>query len=155
MTWYGPPKEPTPRVVPGGTWIQRHPTRYGWDPDVKRLVDKIFRNFRNISQNTYFEHPEHPNGGSWGDVLGYNTQRRSVDVWAGAGRGAPINRDRGDRIVQFVFNDPDPPFIHWVIWEGRIWNRHGAGVWVPFDDDGTGLHFDHPHFTFQPSWWAR
>jgi hypothetical protein len=151
--WLGPPKEPRPRVVPGGTWIQRHPTRYGWDPDVRDLVDRLFREFTDIGINTYAGHPEFDESRSWGDILGYNTQRRSLDVWHAAGRGVPIWPEKGTHIVNYVFNDPRPPWISWVIWQGMIWSRNQGGVWVPYDDDGTGLHFDHPHFTMMPRGW--
>lgn len=147
--WIGPKKEPTPRVVLDGTWMQRHPTRYGWHSDVRDVVDKVFRGFGGepwrITINTYVDHPE-----GWSEKLGYDTQRRSFDTWGPRGRGDPINPDLGDRIVRFIFSDPDPPWISWLIWQGRIWSRAAGGIWMPWDDDGTGLHFDHPHCTYMP-----
>jgi hypothetical protein len=102
-----------------------------------------------VRVNTYFEHPEHPNGGSWGDWLGYSTQKRSYDVWGSGGRGDPVGREKGQRALMRVFNDPNPPFIAWCIWRGWIWTPEAG--WQRFNDDGTGLHFDHPHITFEPA----
>jgi len=145
--WIGPKKEPTPRVVPGGSWTQRHPTRYGWHDDVRRVVDGLFRNFNGITINTYVDHPE-----GWTRKLGYDTQRRSLDVWGEGGRGDPIGHAKGVEVVRFMFNDPNPPHFNWVIWEGYIWVRRTPnspdGFWKVWDDDGTGAHFDHPHITF-------
>lgn len=146
MAWIGPPKEPTPVARPqSGNWMDRHPTRYFWHDDVKeKVVDRIFRQFgiERITINTYVDHPE-----GWAARLGYDTPRRSLDVWGPGGRGDPINRNLGDRIVRFVFNLPGAPYINWCIWEGRIWVI-SRGTWIPWDDDGTGMHFDHPHFTY-------
>ena len=111
---------------------------------MRRVVDMLFREFNGISINTYVDHPE-----GWSAELGWNTQTRSLDVWDVKGRGVPIDREKGDRIVARIFNDPNPPWIAWIIWEGYIWTPDTGG-WVPFDDDGTGLHFDHPHITFFP-----
>jgi hypothetical protein len=84
---------------------------------------------------------------SWGDVLGYDTQRRSIDVWSKGGRGTLVGRRNGTRALMRVFCDPNLPWIAWCIWRGRLWTPEDGGVY--FDDDGTGLHFDHPHITFQ------
>lgn len=147
--WIGPPKEATPRVIPNGNWSQRHPTRYHWTNIVRRkVVDALFKEFNDITINTYVDHPEYDFNRSWGDVLGYNTQLRSVDVWGIKGRGDPIGSKKGNAIVRFVFNQPGAPYIAWCIWEGRIWQPSTG--WIHWDDDGTGAHFDHPHFTFLP-----
>jgi hypothetical protein len=147
--WFGPPKEPIKMPVPGGTWLQRHPTRYGWDEDVRNLIDRIFKRFDGISINTYADHPE-----GWSAKLGYNTAVRSFDVLDNAGRGEPINRSIGDRVVDFVFEDPGIPYISWCIWEGEIWQRSKTPRrWRKWQDDGTGRHFDHPHFTMMPRGW--
>lgn len=146
--WLGPPQEPRKRAIPNGTWLERHPTRYGFDPDVRALVDTLFRNFTDISINTYLDHPE-----GWTAKLGYDTEARSIDVWHRKGRGVPILPHKGQRIVDFIFNDPNPPYVNWCIWRGKIWSRSAGGTWEPWEDDGTGLHFDHPHFTFMPRGW--
>ena len=130
--------------VRGGTWLQRHPTRYGWEKDVRRLIDDLFKRFDGISINTYVNHPE-----GWTKKLGYNTTVRSFDVWDNKGRGVPIDRDIGDRVVKFVFEDKGIPYISWCIWEDEIWTRE-TKEWREWKDDGTGKHFDHPHFTMMP-----
>lgn len=147
--WIGPPKEPTPRAIPNGTWMQRHPTRYGWTDSVRnRVVDPLFREFDGITINTYVKHPEYDFYRSWGDVLGWNTQYRSVDVWGIKGRGDPIGKRKGNAVVKWIFAQPGHPWIAWLIWRGRIWTPDAG--WQPWNDDGTGSHHDHPHITFRP-----
>ncbi len=150
--WIGPKKEPTPRAV-AGNWTQRHPTRYGWHKDVRALVDRLFRNFDGITINTYVDHPE-----GWSEKLGYDTQRRSFDVWGPGGRGDHVGHDKGLAVVRFIFNDPNPPWINWCIWEGYIWVRNTPdspdGFWKVWQSDGTGSHHDHPHLTFKPKIWT-
>lgn len=154
IEWIGPPKEPTPPAFPQSSdWTKRHPTRYHWTPTVRRrVVDPIFRKFDGISINTYVGHPEWGWNGTkwvnWSEVLGWNTATRSLDVWGIEGRGDPIGREKGDRVVRFVFNQPGYPWIAWCIWWKQIWTPdHG---WQPWVSDGTGDHTDHPHFTFYP-----
>jgi hypothetical protein len=101
--------------VPGGTWLERHPTRYGWDEDVRNLIDSLFKRFDGISINTYADHPE-----GWSKKLGYNTAVRSFEVWDNSGRGVPIKRPIGDRVVDFVFKDKGIPYMSWCIWEGKF-----------------------------------
>ncbi|HZB08036.1 MAG TPA: hypothetical protein VE525_02865 [Rubrobacter sp.] len=113
------------------------------------MIDRIFKRFNGISINTYADHPE-----GWSAKLGYNTAVRSFDVWDNSGRGEPINRPIGDRVVNFVFQDPGIPYISWCIWKGEIWQRSKTPRrWRKWQDDGTGLHFDHPHFTMMPRGW--
>jgi hypothetical protein len=58
----------------------------------------------------------------------------------------PIDPAVGEAIVSRIFYDPDPPYIEWYIWSGYIWTPYWG--LKPFADDGTGLHYDHAHFTF-------
>ncbi len=132
-----PPRAPYRAVVPGGTWLQRHPTRYSWRrADMRGLIQRLYDNFDGISVNTYDDHPE-----------GWRRDRTSFDVWDDAGRGVPINPATGSAVVNYIFDDPNPPWIEWCIWQGRIWIDDGRG-WRRWWDDGTGSHHDHPHFTF-------
>jgi hypothetical protein len=113
------------------------------------LIDQLFKRFDGISINTYADHPE-----GWSKKLGYNTAVRSFDVWDNSGRGMDIDRTIGDRVVKFVFEDKGIPYINWCIWEGEIWQRSETPLrWRKWQDDGTGLHFDHPHFTMMPRGW--
>lgn len=145
------PKEPTPPFIADGSWTQRHPTRYYLQDDVRRVTldffDTAFGN--EIRPNTYVDHPEWSGNISWGEHLGFNSQARSVDFWGKGGRGDPVGREHGSIIVRRIFNDPNPPWIYWVIWRGMIWT-HDTGEWRVWHSDGTGAHFDHPHFTFMP-----
>ena len=140
-----PPNFRPAPAVPGGTWLQRHPTRYVFDSDV---ADQITRALKAVGDprivaNTYDDHPE-----GWSRKLGYDTSLRSVDFWLDS-RGTPIGHARGQAIVDFIFSDERPPYVAWCIWEGRIWTRETVRC-LPWDDDGTGSHHDHPHFTFLP-----
>lgn len=108
------------------------------------MIDDLFKRFDGISINTYADHPE-----GWSEKLGYNTAVRSFDVWDNAGRGVDINQKVGDRVKDFVFDDPGIPYISWCIWKGEIWTR-STKKWLPWEDDGTGPHFDHVHFTMMP-----
>lgn len=139
--------KPTP-VVPGGTWLQRHPTRYTFDSDVADQITRAVKaveamGFRGIVFNSYDDHPE-----GWSRKLHYNTSLRSVDFWYER-RGNPIGHARGQAIVDFVISEDVAPYVAWCIWEGRIWTPE-TGRWLPWKDDGTGSHHDHPHFTFSP-----
>jgi len=117
-------------------------THFGWRGDVANLVSIVENSFPTIG-NTYFDHP---NGFGLDDV--------SVDFWAPfigfdgvSGRGNPIDFDTGQAILDFVFFDPNPPFIRWYIWQGVIWTPFDG----PFDYcaiDPNDCHFDHVHFTF-------
>lgn len=136
---YAMPIGPEPPVVPGGTWLERHPTRYTWRQDVEELILRILVKFPGVTITTYVDHPE-----------GYGLDTLSFDVWGEKGRGDPIGSARGQQVLDFVFNDPNPPLINWTVWNGRIWVR-GEG-WSSYggenDDPITDArHTKHPHFT--------
>lgn len=123
-------------VVWDGTYIGEHPTRYFWREDVEKVARAAVNAFPGrVWANTYVRHPP-----------GWNRDTTSIDFWDYSGRGNPINLDIGDRVFDFVFNDPNPPWIEWCIWKGWIWTPSGG--WKVFIDDGTGPHWDHSHFTF-------
>lgn len=152
------PKEATPVAQPNSTnWIERHPTEYGLDADVKQVAYNIFGLVgMQVRVNTYTLHPEYdyvpgrvPATRSWAYRVGYNTQRRSIDTWGAGGRGAPVGSEVGTKVAQAVFNDPNPPYFDWLIWRGRIYTPERG--WEVWNSDGTGLHFDHPHMTFSPT----
>lgn len=128
--------------IPNGTWLQRHPTRYGWQPRIEVLIRELYRRFDNIHINSYVDHPE-----GWGRKLKKNLDVLSFDVWAQAGRGVPIAEATGHAVVEFLMEEPSDNLIDWCIFRGRIWTR-ASGVWLPFSDDGTGPHDDHPHFSY-------
>jgi hypothetical protein len=41
-------------------------------------------------------------------------------VWGFGGRGDPVGTALGQKVFDFLFEDPDPPDIWWVIWNGRM-----------------------------------
>lgn len=131
------PEANEPAIEDSFDFVERHPIRYTWRSDVDALIRRVLANFGvdNLSANTYVDHPE-----------GFGRTTTSVDFWAPEGRGEPIGREMGQAVFDFIFNDPNPPMIEWCIWRGQIW-VFGVGFF-DFPDDGTGLHFDHPHFTF-------
>jgi hypothetical protein len=82
----------------------RYPTRYEWRADVEDQIRRIYDRFPEVETNTYFDHPE-----------GYGRNVASFDVWGPGGRDDPIDLDLGQRVFDFVFNDPNPPLIEWCI----------------------------------------
>jgi lysozyme len=138
----GPPKEPQPPPRQGN-YQQRHPTRYDWREDVESVVYRLFRNFRNISINTYVDHPATEFAGP---IYGGRT-RTSFDVWGIKGRNDPLNPLLGTAIMTYLFRDPKPPMIDWIIWQQRMWTR-STGRWVPYGSDPFTWHNDHIHVTY-------
>ena len=140
-----PPPVAKPLVPPGfvplqvrpGNYQMRHPTRYQWRDDVAEQIRRIYATFPNVTINTYVDHPE-----------GFGRDRDSFDVWGPGGRNDPIGFDLGQRVFEFVFNDPNPPLIEWCIWRRAIYNAPSfqAG---PFGNDPFTFHDDHSHWTFQ------
>jgi hypothetical protein len=123
-------------------------THFNWRPDVANLVSFIENSFPTFG-NTYFEHPT-----GFFDEFGFPFDDRSVDFWAPfigldgiSGRGIPIDFDVGQAILDFVFFDPNPPFIRWYIWQGVLWTPFDGEVdYCAIDPDDC--HFNHVHFTF-------
>lgn len=132
--------EPRAPRSSAGTYLDRHPTRYFWEVPVEGIVRRLYREFGRdrIHINTYVEHPE-----------GWGWDSTSFDVWGPGGRGDPIGRDLGQAVVDFVVNDPDPPWIEWYIWRRVIRTRTGGYKPVPFGNGSVfENHDDHPHFSF-------
>lgn len=142
---YAPPKA---RILPvrPGTYEERHPTRYVWrTPDVKAYLYRLFRFYREISINTYVEHPGReisPNA--------YGRDTTSADIWGRAGRNDPIDPELGDAIRAYLLNDPDPPYVAWLIYKQRVYTPNGRGGFNvgPFGTDPFSWHRDHLHVTF-------
>ena len=122
-----------------GNYQDRHPTRYQWEPRVAEVIRRLYRRFPNVHVNTYVEHPE---GWGWDTV--------SFDVWGPGGRNDPIGFERGQRVFDFVYDNPDPPDLEWCIWRRRIRTRSGGWVAMPWGSNAFEWHDDHPHFTFRP-----
>lgn len=124
----------------GGTYIDAHPTRYNWRGDVEQLARSWVEYFGigNCWANTYVNHP--PNW--WRD-------HTSIDFW-GEDRGSPIAFERGQEIVNYIFNDPNAPWIEWIIWQGYWWVDDGMGwrIYPDFDLASDAQHLNHVHVTF-------
>ena len=142
-----PEPEPveTPLVPPGfvplpvrpGFFLNRHPTRYEWRGDVEDQIRRIYARFPDrVHINTYVDHPE-----------SFGRDRDSFDVWGLGGRGDPVGFDLGQRVFEFVFNDPNPPLIDWIIWRRAMWTRVSE-IFEPFGVDDFSFHDDHIHVTF-------
>ncbi len=126
-------------VQPGG-FVDRHPTRYEWREDVEDQIRRIYAAFPEIrigSINTYVDHPE-----------GFGRDLDSFDVWGPGMRGDPIGFDLGGRVFDFIFNDPNPPLIDWIIFRRAIFTR-ASGMFEPFGVDNFSFHDDHIHVTFE------
>ncbi len=124
-----------------GLYVQQHPTHYDFRADVRRLAEKYINlpRFRNrVWANTYRNHPP-----------GFNLDAVSVDFWDWDGRAHPLASSVHDELFREIFNDPEPPFIRWIISNGRMWTPNGfqsAPHGPPGSDAG---HFNHIHVTFQ------
>src|SRR5215212_5364286 len=128
---------PLPVQADSRIYQDRHPTRYEWRGDVEDQIRRIYARFPDVHINTYVDHPE-----------GFGRDRDSFDVWGPGGRNDPVGRDRGQRVFDFVFNDPNPPLIEWCIWRRGMWTR-ASGITQPFGVDPFTFHDDHCHFTFR------
>jgi GH25 family lysozyme M1 (1,4-beta-N-acetylmuramidase) len=114
----------------------RHPTRYEWRPDVEDQIPRVYEAFPDVTINTYVDHPE-----------GYGRDVDSFDVWGPGGRDDPIGFDLGQRVFDFIFNDPNPPLIEWCIWRRAMWVR-ATREFQQFGNDPFTFHDDHSHWTF-------
>jgi hypothetical protein len=132
--WSWPVANTAPKS--SGTYSEMYPTRYNWRSDIEKVARSVVDAFPGeVWANTYHLHPP-----------GWNRETTSIDFWDYQGRGYPIDPAIGQEVFEYIFDDHNPPWIEWCIWWGYIWTASGG--WAPFNDDGTGLHMDHSHFTF-------
>lgn len=122
-----------------GFYAEKFPTHHDWNDDVYRFVLKYEAQFAGAYLNTYFMHPP---------VFGRKWELRSFDVWDVAGRGFDLDPDLGDEVFDTIKNDPDPPFIAWIIYKGRMWTPGGFEPWDPPEDGSDPGHYRHIHVTF-------
>jgi hypothetical protein len=130
-----------------GSYIDIHPTRYTWREDVERVIRRVYRQFGsdNIKINTYVEHP-----GDEGGVFARDTA--AFDVWGPGGTEAAdstffLDSVIGGQIFRFLFDDPNPPDIDWIIYQGEIFTR-ATFEFRPFGFDDFTFHNDHIHVTY-------
>lgn len=118
-------------------YVERHPERYTWRDDVEKIARKVVDYYSGqVWANTYYDHPE-----------GYWRTETSIDFWDYAGRGYAIDPSLGDEIFNWLFYDPDPPYIQWVIWRATIYGAWNGWYGEPFGYDDFTYHFDHLHVT--------
>src|SRR5215204_988155 len=129
-------------------YIAVHPTRYEWREDVAGVIRRLYRQFGsdNIKVNTYVQHP-----GDNGGIFARDTA--AFDVWGPGGRMGEGREDfflppaLGAQVFRFLFDDPNPPDIDWIIYREEIWER------ATFTSRGFGFndfsfHNDHIHVTY-------
>ena len=127
---------------PNVTYVKNHPTNYIWREDIEKLTARLVNMdpyYRKIWINTYKEHPPE-----------WNRDTTSFDVWGFGGRGDPLPVDIGRKVCDEIFNDPNPPDIWWIIYQGKMWTRK-AGTWGPSPDgppDSDPEHNNHIHVTY-------
>ena len=130
-------------------YIAVHPTRYEWREDVEGVIRRLYRQFGsdNIKINTYVQHP--------GDEGGrFARDTTSFDVWGPGGRMGEAKQGfflppvLGEQIYDFLFDDPNPPDIDWIIYQREMWT-HAKRRKEPFGFDAFSFHEDHIHVTYR------
>jgi hypothetical protein len=136
--------QPGPNHDPGSGWYaDQYPTRYFFTSGVRKLAEKyinmpVFRG--RVWANTYLWHPP---------IFGTKYQHVSVDFWDWAGRGHPLRDDLHPTLESVICNDPDPPYIQWIMSNGCIWQPPGPWVKTDYQEDGSDPnHYQHIHVTF-------
>jgi lysozyme len=143
------PKGFKPKPVRPGNYVDRHPTRYIWRKDIQKLIRRVYEKFgwAAIHITTYVDHP----ASEFYEAFG-GRDTASFDVWGPAGRGDPLPKELGDKVFDFIYSDPKPPWIDWIIWQARIRTREEGFVARPFGEDEFSFHNDHIHITFTGSY---
>jgi hypothetical protein len=54
----------------------------------------------------------------------------------------------GEQIYDFLFDDPNPPDIDWIIYQRKMWT-HARRRKEPFGFDDFSFHEDHIHVTYR------
>ena len=122
-------------------YVREHPTNYDWRDDIEELTSRLVNMdefYEKIWINTYFEHPP-----VW------NRDITSFDVWGFGGRGDPLPVDIGRQVYDAIFDDPNPPDIWWIIYQGNMWTRAGGDEPSPEGPpDSDPEHQLHIHVTY-------
>lgn len=122
-----------------GSYIDLHPDRYTWMPLVDDYIRRVLGMWRGrVWANTYVDHPP-----------GFGMDDVSLDFWDWAGRAASLDPTTGKEILDWIFNDQNPPWINWCIYQGYIWTD-GVGWQEYWDTDpwSDAGHWHHLHITF-------
>jgi hypothetical protein len=77
-------------------------------------------------------------------------QNTSFDVWGPQGRGDPIDRAVGQQVFDTLWQEPNPPNIHWIIWQETLYWPGNDWQGEPFGEgDPNRSHNDHIHVTYK------
>jgi len=151
-TWSWPVANDPPGHIGDGCFVDLHPTRYVWRPDVEQRARWLVDTF-NVWCNTYHAKPPgwefevastDPDGTVW------YIQNTSFDVWGPQGRGYPIDSTVGQQVFDTLFNEPNPPTINWIIWQGTMY--WAGNNWQGEPQQTLNLHeahYDHTHVTYK------
>jgi hypothetical protein len=135
------PADFVPLAPRPGNYQDRHPTRYEWREDVAGVIRRLYKTFGSaIHVNTYVQHPGDENGRWARDTAAF-------DVWGEGGRNDFLPSALGDEVYDFLFTDPNPPNIDWIIYKREIWT---SATWSsrPWGFDRFTWHDDHIHVTY-------
>lgn len=135
------PADFAPLAPRPGNYQDRHPTRYQWREDAAEVIRRLYQTFGSaIHVNTYVQHPGDENGRWARDTAAF-------DVWGEGGRNDFLPPALGDEVYDFLFTDPNPPDIDWIIYKREIWTR---ATWSsrPWGFDQFTFHDDHIHVTY-------
>lgn len=138
--WKWPVGTNLPGYIGDGSYIDRHPTRWTWDPHVEKFARYVVDYYRSeVTANTYVDHPE-----------GFGRDTTSVDLWGPGGRGDPIDSTIAKEIVDWQLADKKPPWIEWLIRNGYMWTPYNGWQWFSGDTSAVDNgHYRHIHITFK------
>lgn len=136
--WSWPQTIHRPGYLGDGSYVDLHPSRWDtvWRSDIEALARKMVDKY-GCTANTYWWHPPE---------LGLDSV--SVDFWGKGGRGDWIPYEMGQAIFEEIFNDPNPPWIRYCIWQGTMYGAWNNWQGEPYGADEFSYHNDHPHFSF-------
>ena len=138
---------PKKRVVGSPVYVLNHPTRYRWAKHIVPCLKMIYREMGGpdvIHIDTYVWHPPY----NPDQQILRDYQMYMADFWNPGGRGDPIDRWKGERIINLAWNDPGEPILWYYIWRGVIHNRFVddfAPRFFASPNDPFNYHGDHPH----------
>ncbi len=121
-----------------------------WRWDVAALVEYI-EYWYATRANSYFNHPI-----NWPQLSNWPLDYVSIDFWSPWGRGYDIDYNVGNAIISYIWNDPNPPWIRYYIWQGEMyivpyaWIGTGQYLFEYYgvDDETDDMHLRHVHCTF-------
>ena len=138
--WAWPEAWDQPGYLGDGSYLDRHPTRYTWRPDVEPIARAVVDGWPGTAWcNTYWDHPEH-----------YWRTLSSFDVWDySQGRGGWLNDATGGEVFDWLWGLDWGPSIEWIIYRRWIYGAWNGWFGEPFGDGSRFMnHDDHIHVTY-------